>query len=297
MSPLFEGLRAPQSLERQAQTRMRAVAEGPWLNNNKLGLSFPRRRESRQHGRIQTSWIPGPNRCLPEDDKKYMINGSIHPITQFLREAVLVFAELGFDVYEGPEVETEWYNFDALNIPADHPARDLQDTFWLKDKKVLRTHTSNGQVRYVETRKPPIRAVFPGTVFRNEATDAKHETTFTQLEGLYIDKDVKVGHLIWTLETFFKKIYGDETKIRLKPSFFPFVEPGFEVDVKHNGKWLELLGAGMVHPKVIQNMKLDPEIYSGFAFGLGIDRLVILKYGIDDIRLFRSGDLRFLKQF
>lgn len=223
--------------------------------------------------------------------------GNLHPITQFLRQAIEIFQSLGFDVYEGPEVETEWYNFDALNVAADHPARDVQDTFWLKDKRLLRTHTSNGQVRYVEKNKPPIKAVFPGTVFRNEATDAKHETTFVQLEGLYIDKDVKVGHLIWTLETFFKKLYGEEAKIRLKPSFFPFVEPGFEVDVQYRGKWFELLGAGMVHPKVLKNMKLDPKKYSGYAFGMGIDRLVILKYGIDDIRLFRSGDLRFLKQF
>lgn len=225
------------------------------------------------------------------------IQGNIHPITQFLREAISIFDSLGFDVYEGPEVETEWYNFDSLNVPIDHPARDVQDTFWLTDGRLLRTHTSNGQVRYAEKRNPPIRAVFPGTVFRNEATDAKHETTFTQLEGLYIDKGVTVGHLIWTLETFFKKLYGEKTQIRIKPSFFPFVEPGFEVDVLYRGKWFELLGAGMVHPKVLENMNIDPKTYSGFAFGLGIDRLVILKYGIDDIRHFRSGDLRFLKQF
>lgn len=226
-----------------------------------------------------------------------MNKGNLHPITQFVREAVSIFESLGFDVSESPEIESEWYNFDSLNIDADHPARDMQDTFWLKNGKVLRTHTSNGQVRYSETRKPPIKAIFPGQVFRNEATDAKHETTFVQLEGLYIDKDVKVGHLFWTLETFFQKLYGADTKVRFKPSFFPFVEPGFEVDVKYKGKWFELLGAGMVHPTVIKNMKLDPEKYSGFAFGMGIDRLVILKYGIDDIRLFRSGDLRFLKQF
>lgn len=224
-------------------------------------------------------------------------NGNLHPNTQFLREAIDVFSSLGFDVYEGPEVETEWYNFDALNVPADHPARDAQDTFWLKDGRLLRTHTSNSQIRYAENHEPPIKAVFPGQVFRNEATDAKHETTFVQLEGLYVDKDVKVGHLIWILETFFKKLYGDETKIRLKPSFFPFVEPGFEVDVKYRGKWFELLGAGMVHPKVLKSIRLNPDKYSGYAFGMGIDRLVILKYGIDDIRLFRSSDLRFLKQF
>lgn len=225
------------------------------------------------------------------------IKGNLHPITQFVKEAVKIFSDLGFDVYEGPEAESEWYNFDALNVPASHPARDTQDTFWLTDGRVLRTHTSNAQVRYGESHKPPIKAVFPGTVYRNEATDSKHETTFVQLEGLYIDKNVKVGHLKWALETFFQKLYGPETKIRLKPSFFPFVEPGFEVDVKKDGKWFELLGAGMVHPKVIQNMKLDPDKYSGWAFGMGIDRLVILKYGIDDIRHFRSGDLRFLKQF
>lgn len=227
-----------------------------------------------------------------------MINkGNLHPLTSFLREAVSIFNELGFDVFEGPEIDTEWYNFDALNVPADHPARDMQDTFWLKDGRVLRTQTSNSQVRYGETHKPPLKVIVPGRVYRNEATDARHETTFVQLEGLYIDKDVKVGHLIWMLETFFKKLYGEETKIRIKPSFFPFVEPGFEVDVKFRGKWFELLGAGMVHPKVIKNMGLDPEKYSGFAFGMGIDRLVILKYGIDDIRHFNSGNLQFLKQF
>jgi len=223
--------------------------------------------------------------------------GNLHPITQLLREAISNFRELGFDVYQGPEVETEWYNFDALNMAADHPARDMQDTFWLSNEKLLRTHTSNGQVRYAETRKPPIRAVFPGQVYRNEATDFKHETSIYQLEGLCIDKDIKVGHLLGTLEQFFKKMYGEETEIRFNPSFFPFVEPGFEVEAKYKGKWIELLGAGMVHPKVIQNMKIDPKVYSGFAFGMGIDRLVMLKYGIEDIRNLRSGDLRFLKQF
>jgi len=223
--------------------------------------------------------------------------GSLHPITQLLREAISSFQELGFDVYQGPEIENEWYNFDALNMATDHPARDMQDTFWLKNGKLLRTHTSNGQVRYAETRKPPIRAVFPGQVYRNEATDFKHETSIYQLEGLCIDKGIQVGHLFGTLEHFFKKMYGDDTEIRFQPSYFPFVEPGFEVEAKYKGKWIELLGAGMVHPKVIQNMKIDPKIYSGFAFGMGIDRLVMLKYGIEDIRNLRSGDLRFLKQF
>lgn len=225
------------------------------------------------------------------------IKGNLHPISQFLRETVKVFEDLGFDIYEGPEVDNAWYNFDSLNVPADHPSRDMQDTFWLTDGRLLRTHTSNCQVRYSESHKPPIKAIFPGTVFRNEATDAKHEVAFLQMEGLYIDKNVKVGHLFWTLETFFKKLYGEDTKVRFKPSFFPFTEPSFEADVMYQGQWYELLGAGMVHPTVIRNMNLDPEEYSGFAFGMGIDRLVILKHKIEDIRNFRSGDLRFLKQF
>lgn len=225
------------------------------------------------------------------------MNGNLHPITIYLRQAIGIFSQMGFEVFEGPEVDTEWYNFDSLNMLADHPARDSQDTFWLADGRVLITQTSDWQVHYGEKNPPPIRAVFPGNVFRNESTDAKHETTFTQLEGLYIDKDVKVGHLFATLNQFFKKIYGEETEIRFRPSFFPFTEPSFEVDAKYHGQWFELLGAGMVHPTVIKNMGLDPNIYSGFAFGMGIDRLAIIKYGIEDIRHFHSGDLRFLKQF
>jgi len=223
--------------------------------------------------------------------------GNLHPITIYLRQAINIFEKLGFDVYEGPEVDNEWYNFDAVNTPADHPSRDMQDTFWLKNGKLLRTQTTNSQVRYGETHKPPIKVVVPGNVYRNEATDYKHESTIIQMEGLYIDKNVCVGNLFWTLREFFKKMYGEKTKIRFRPSYFPFVEPGFEVDALYKGKWLELLGAGMVHPVVIKNMGIDPEKYSGFAFGLGIDRLAMLKFGIEDIRHFRSGDLRFLKQF
>jgi phenylalanyl-tRNA synthetase alpha chain len=225
------------------------------------------------------------------------VKGNLHPVSALLRQAVKIFEPLGFEVFEGPEVDTEFYNFDALNMPSDHPARDMQDTFWLTDGRVLRTQTSNGQIRYGKKHKPPFRILSPGQVYRNEATDYKHEAAIFQLEGLVVDKNIKVGHLFSTLEFFFKKLYGDETKVRFTPSFFPFVEPGFEVSAKHNGKWLELLGAGMVHPKVIKNMGLDPKIYSGFAFGMGVDRLVMLKYGIEDIRLLRSGDMRFLKQF
>lgn len=224
------------------------------------------------------------------------MKGNLHPITQYLRETLKIFLSLGFDIYEGPEVDNEWYNFDSLNVPADHPARDVQDTFWLTDGRLLRTQTSNCQVRYGENHKPPIKAVFPGQIYRNEATDYKHETNIYQMEGLVIDKDIKVGHLFGMLTDFFKKVYGEKVEIRFRPSYFPFTEPSFEVDVKYNGKWLELLGCGMVHPKVLENMKIDSTQYSGFAFGLGIDRLVMLKYEIDDIRWLRSGDLRFLKQ-
>jgi len=229
--------------------------------------------------------------------KNQMIQGNLHPISSLIREAVKAFESLGFKVFEGPEVDSEWYNFDALNMRSDHPARDMQDTFWLTDGRVLRTQTSNGQIHFGKNHKPPFRILSPGQVYRNESTDFKHEAAIFQLEGLYVDTDVKVGHLFYTLDFFFKKMYGPETKVKFRPSFFPFVEPGFEVSAKFNGKWLELLGAGMVHPKVIKNMGLDPIKYSGFAFGMGVDRLVMLKYGIEDIRLLRSGDLRFLKQF
>ena len=226
-----------------------------------------------------------------------MIKGNLHPTTSYLRELVTIFDRLGFDVFEGPEVDSEWYNFDSLNVPADSPIRDIQDTFWLKDGRVMRTQTSNAQVRYAEKRKPPIRMIAPGRCFRNEATDSRHETTFTQLEGLYIDKDVKIGHLFWTLNKFIHEIYGDDIEIRYRPHHYAFVEPGFDIDIKFQGKWFEVLGSGMVHPKVLANMKIDPNKHSGFAFGLGIERLVMIKYDIDDIRHFCSGNLKFLKQF
>lgn len=223
--------------------------------------------------------------------------GNLHPITSYLREATAALNSLGFEIYEGPEIDSEWYNFDALNIPADHPARDMQDTFWTKDGKVLRTQTSNCQIRFGKNNKPPFAVIVPGKVYRNEATDRGHENTFIQLEGLYVDKDVKLGHLKYTLEQYFKMMFGPEIPVRFRPSYFPFVEPGLEADVKINGKWFELLGAGMTHPKVLKNMGIDPEKYSGFAFGMGIERQIMVKHGIKDIRSFRSGDLRFLKQF
>lgn len=220
-----------------------------------------------------------------------------------------IFAEIGFVFAEGPEAETEIYNFDKLNVAKDHPSRDMQDTFWFKNKDVsepmvLRTHTSPVQARFMETHEPPIRMIVPGKVFRNEATDATHEAQFYQLEGMYIDKGVHLGHLKGTLEHFFSRFFSGRTEVRFRPSFFPFVEPGVEVDMKLLdgesklvGKWIEVMGAGMIHPNVLRNCGIDPEVYSGFAFGMGIDRLGIMRHGIEDVRDYYTGDLRFVTQF
>jgi len=220
-----------------------------------------------------------------------------------------IFAERGFGFAEGPEAETEVYNFDRLNVAKDHPARDMQDTFWLSPKQakvpmVLRTHTSPVQARYMESHEPPMRIIVPGKVFRNEATDATHEAQFHQLEGLVVDKGIHLGHLKGTIEYFFSKFFAGDVEVRFRPSFFPFVEPGVEVDMMLRGsesklanRWIEIMGAGMIHPNVLRGSKIDPTIYSGFAFGMGIDRLAIMKYGIDDVRHLYSGDLRFVSQF
>ncbi len=235
--------------------------------------------------------------------------GHQHPLTQMISEINSIFAEIGFVFAEGPEVDTEHYNFDQLNVPKDHPARDMQDTFWFKDSDVseptvLRTQTSNIQIRYMENHTPPIRIIAPGKVFRNEATDATHEAQFHQCEGLMVDKGVHLGNLKGTLEYFFERFLGGEVEVRFRPGFFPFVEPGVEVDMKIlsgdsklKGKWIEMMGAGMVHPNVLRNCGIDPEVYSGFAFGMGIDRLAVMKYGINDVRDLYTGDLRFVNQF
>lgn len=241
--------------------------------------------------------------------------GHLSPLTYINRELVDIFQELGFEVAEGPEAETEANNFDLLNIPANHPARDEWDTFWLKhedngkNNTLLRTHTSPVQIRYMLNHKPPIRIIAPGRAFRYEAEDATHAAVFSQIEGLMVDKGVSVAHLKSVMLHFVRRILGDELNIRLRPSFFPFTEPSFEVDVScgickgagckgcaHKG-WVELMGAGMVHPQVLRNVGIDPKDFSGFAFGAGIERLVMLKYGINDIRWFLSGDMRFIRQF
>lgn len=222
---------------------------------------------------------------------------SLHPLTQFMRKTIKIFEDLGFEIALGPEIETEKYNFDLLNVPKDHPARDVQDTFFLENKKILRTHTSPVQLRAMETRKPPVRIVVPGRCFRNEATDITHETTFYHLECFAIDKDIRMSHLNWILEHYFEKIFEKKLEFRKRPHFYPFVEPGMDIDIKFDEKWREMLGSGMIHPKILKNMGVDPKKYSGFAFALGIDRLAMLYFGINDIRLFYENDLRFLKQF
>lgn len=243
-------------------------------------------------------------------------SGGIHPRTLIQREIEDVFLSMGFEVLDGPHIEDEDHNFEALNIPGDHPARDMQDTFWFKDEKspegnkhLLRTHTSPVQIRGMRERKPPFRFIAPGTVFRCERTDASHEMVFNQLEGMMVGENISVGNLIYFMKTLLKEIFKKETKVRLRPGFFPFVEPGFELDIEClicNGKgcsvckktgWVELLPCGMVHPNVLKAGGIDPEKYNGFAFGLGLDRLVMMRYGIDDIRHLNSGDLRFNQQF
>ncbi|MCL5407542.1 MAG: phenylalanine--tRNA ligase subunit alpha [Patescibacteria group bacterium] len=240
-----------------------------------------------------------------------MLKGHLHPLTQVERKLVSIFQKLGFEMVEGPDIESEWYNFDALNMPKDHPARDMQDTFVVKGQqnKVLRTQTSAGQVAYMEKHQPPFKIIIPGEVFRRDAADASHSPNFYQIEGLVVDKNVSMADLKGALAQFIKEFFGESTKIRWRPGYFPFVEPGMEVDVscticggkgcqtcKQTG-WVELLGAGMVHPNVFKAANYDPEKVSGFAFGVGIDRLTMMKYGISDIRVFYANDLRFLKQF
>jgi len=243
--------------------------------------------------------LPGTSRRL----------GAIHPVTLVQMELEDVFQSMGFMVLGGFEVELEYYNFDALNIPPDHPARDMQDTYWLTNGMLLRTHTSANQVRALERFGAPLRAIFPGRCFRYEAIDASHENTFYQLEGLMVDREISVANLIAVMKALLARIFGREVKVRLRPGFFPFVEPGFELDVecllcggagcptcKQSG-WIELIPCGLVHPRVLEFGRVDPAMFSGFAFGLGLTRMAMMKYGIPDIRLMNSGDIRFYEQF
>ncbi len=282
---------------------------GKLLNGAKQKLEAAFEARQRQdagaalRARLDAEWLdltlpaPGPRR------------GHLHPITQIQRELEDLFVSLGFTVLDGPEVEDEYHNFDALNIPATHPARDMQDTFWLDGGKLLRTHTSPVQVRGMERLGPPLRMIAPGRVFRNESVDASHEHTFYQLEGMMVDRDVSVAHLLYFMKTLLTAIFHREVTVRLRPGYFPFVEPGFELDIqclicggpgcpvcKQSG-WVELLPCGLVNPNVLRMSGIDPEQWNGFAFGLGLTRLVMMRYQIDDIRHLQGGDLRFLEQF
>jgi phenylalanyl-tRNA synthetase alpha chain len=233
--------------------------------------------------------------------------GTVHPLTRVQDEIVSTFMGLGFSVAEGPEIESDYYNFEALNIPRDHPARDMQDTFYLSDDTLLRTHTSPVQIRTMQSQPPPVRIVVPGKVYRRDA-DITHSPMFHQVEGLAVDRDISMADLKGTLELFARRMFGADSRIRFRPSFFPFTEPSAEVDVLcfacggagcrvcTSSGWLEILGSGMVHPQVLTNVGYDPEEFTGWAFGMGIERVAMLKYGVDDIRLFYENDLRFLHQ-
>ena len=239
---------------------------------------------------------------------KEVEKGSLHPITIVQKRAEEIFKGMGFMIADGPEIETDYFNFEVLNIPKDHPARDMQDTYYLNTGNVLRTQTSACQGRFMQKVKPPFRMIAPGRCFRNEAMDASHENTFFQLEGMMVDKDLSIANLVYIMKTLLTEILERDVEVRLRPGFFPFVEPGFELDIncqicggkgcptcKHSG-WIELLPCGMVHPNVLKAGGIDPEEYKGFAFGVGLTRLAMMKYGIKDIRELNSGDLRFLRK-
>lgn len=234
--------------------------------------------------------------------------GSLHPITVVQKELEEIFETMGFTVEDGNEVETEYNNFEAVNVPKHHPARDMQDTFWLENGQLLKTQTSAAQNKIMKKYGAPLKAIFPGRCFRNEELDASHENTFFQMEGMMIDKDVSIANLIYFMKTLLSEIFKKDVEVRLRPGFFPFVEPGFELDIKclycdgkgckvcKNGGWIELCPCGMIHPNVLKMGGIDPEEYSGFAFGLGLSRLAMMKFGINDLRILNSGDLRYLKQ-
>ena len=272
-------------IEKELETRMAAVKEA--MQNARLEAE-----------RLDVT-LPG---------KKPLL-GKKHPLTLVLDEVKDIFLGMGFDVVQGPEVELDYYNFEALNIPKNHPARDTQDTFYITDNILLRTQTSGMQVRTMEKKKPPIRIIAPGRVYRSDAVDATHSPVFHQIEGLVVDKGVTMGDLKGTLEIFVKKLYGEDAQVRFRPHHFPFTEPSAEMDIMcfnchgegcrlcKNEGWIEILGCGMVHPKVLRGCGIDPEEYSGFAFGMGLERIVMRRFNIDDLRLFYENDMRFLDQF
>lgn len=273
---------AVENLITQKQTELKALAQQEKLKQETIDITLP---------------------------AKVKATGKLHPLNTVLDDMINIFTSMGFDVVDGPEVETDYYNFECLNVPADHPARDMQDTFYLAENLLLRTQTSAAQIRTMEDRKPPIRVICPGRVFRADEVDATHSPVFHQIEGLVVDKGITMCDLKGILEEFAREIYGKDTAVKFRPSFFPFTEPSVEVDVtcsECGGKgcrvckgsgWIEILGAGMVHPNVLRSCGIDPEEYSGFAFGIGLDRLTTTRYKISDIRLLFENDKRFLDQF
>jgi len=283
-------------------------AAGRELNILKAELTAALEKKKAELLEIKKLKTERPDLTLP-GKKRYP--GSPHPITVFLEEIERIFLEMGFAIEEGPEIETDYYNFEALNFPPHHPARDSWDTLYIKDNLLLRTHTSPVQIRVMEKMRPPIRIIVPGRVFRREAIDPTHLPMFYQVEGLVVDEGVTFAHLKGTLEYFLRALFGEKTRVRFRPSFFPFTEPSAEVDIEctvcrrldsacpvcGGSGWKEVLGAGMVDPQVLKNVNIDPEHYSGWAFGLGIERTAMLLYGIKDMRLFYENDLRFLRQF
>jgi len=280
---------------------------GQKINKLKIKIQSELDKKEKQLGQgIDKSNTGDMDITLPSVKKEL---GSAHPLTLVIDEICNLFIEMGFLIVEGPEIETEYYNFEALNIPLEHPSREAFDTFYLHKNYLLRSHTSPVQIRYIEKNKPPVQILVPGKVYRPDATDASHSYMFNQIEGLLIDKGITLAHLKGVLSVFAKKLFGPKTKTRFRPHFFPFTEPSAEMDVSctacsgkgcrvcgQNG-WLEILGAGMVHPAVLKAGKINSKEYSGFAFGMGVERIAMLKYGVDDIRLFFENDLRFIKQF
>jgi phenylalanyl-tRNA synthetase alpha chain len=276
---------------------------GPLFNKikNDLEALFTNYYENAINGEEKITFDP----TIPADEK----NGSLHPVTIVAKEITDILKNIGFMVLEGPEMESDYYNFVALNVPKNHPARDMQDTYWLDNGALLRTHTSPVQARAMEKYGAPIKMCVPGRVFRNEDLDASHENTFFQLEGMVIDKNISISNVIYVMKGMLREVFKQDVEVRLRPGFFPFVEPGFELDCSCticNGKgcptcknsgWIELCPCGMVHPEVLKMSGVDPEEYTGFAFGLGLTRMAMMKYKISDIRGFNSGDLRFLDQF
>ena len=279
------------------------VNEARDIIENKIELKEKELKEKALNEKLQKEKID-----ITMPSKKTEI-GSIHPITGVIDNVKEIFLGLGYEIADGPEIEKTYYVFDQLNTPIDHPARDLQDTFYINDNIVLRSQTSSVQIRVMETQKPPIKIICPGAVYRSDSVDPTHSPVFHQIEGLVIDKNITMSDLKGTLETFAKKCLGENTQIRFRPHHFPYTEPSAEVDVScfvckgkgcrvcKNEGWIELLGCGMVHPKVLENCGIDSEIYSGFAFGFGVERIAMAKYGIDDMRLLYENDVRFLKQF